>query len=219
MPSDVFFTGNGLRLAVMRSGNNSVSTFDVDSSGALSDQQTINVGSQPVGGAATSRLPWTGFAAIVKDPGPAAVVSFQTPRASTIFYGVGANVDTDPCWATTSVNGQRLWTSNFQPKTLTLYRVDSDSSLVREGLYEPAPGIGPGSLDLDVSADGRFLYRLRAFNIKSQNPSDQPSPIVEVFQINPSNANGGLSLIQSVQVPIVALQSASPTGMAVADPQ
>jgi hypothetical protein len=220
MPSDVFFTGNGLRLAIMRSGNNSVSTFDVDPSGALSDQQTINVGSQPVGGAATSRLPWTGFAAIVNDPGPAAVVSFEAETLLTIISQVGANDDIDPCWATASSDGLRLWTSNFKPKSLTLYRVGSDSSLVREGLYEPALGdIGPGSLDLDVSADGRFLYRLRAFNSNGSPIPPHPFPIVEVFQINPSNANGGLSLIQSVQVPIVALQSASPTGMAVADPQ
>jgi 6-phosphogluconolactonase (cycloisomerase 2 family) len=222
MPSDVFFTGNGLRLAVMRSGAKSVSTFAVDPSGALSDQQSINVGSQPVGGAATSRLPWAGFAAIVsvvEDYGPASVVSFQAESALTIVSQVGADVDTDPCWATTSVNGQRLWTSNFQPKTLTLYRVGSDSSLVREGLYEPAPGIGPGSLDLDVSADGRFLYRLRAFNSNGSPTPPHPFPIVEVFQINPSNANGGLSLIQSVEVPTLALQYASPTGMAVADLQ
>ena len=222
MPSDVFFTGNGLRLAVMRSGAKSVSTFAVDPSGALSDQRTINVGSQPVGGAATSRLPWAGFAAIVsvvEDYGPASVVSFQAESALTIVSQVGADVDTDPCWATTSVNGQRLWTSNFQPKTLTLYRVGSDSSLVREGLYEPAPGIGPGSLDLDVSADGRFLYRLRAFNSNGSPTPPHPFPIVEVFQINPSNANGGLSLIQSVEVPTLALQYASPTGMAVADLQ
>jgi 6-phosphogluconolactonase (cycloisomerase 2 family) len=219
MPSDVFFTGNGLRLAVMRSGNYSVSTFDVDISGTLSNQQTISVGSQPVGGAATSRLPWTGFAAVVDDPGPATVVSFQAQIALTIVSQVGANVDRDPCWATTSVNGQRLWTSNFQPKSLTLYRVGSDSSLVREGNYEPATGdAGPGSLDLDVSADGRFLYRLRAFNSNGSPTPPHPFPIVEVFQINTANANGGVSLIQSVEVQVDALRFASPTGMAVAAP-
>ncbi len=220
MPSDVFFTGNGQRLAVLRSGINAVSTFDVDPAGALSNLQTVDVGSQPVGGATTAVLPWTGFAAVVEDPGAASVVSFLTQTALSIVSQVPADVDRDPCWAATSADGRRLWTSNFLPKSLTLYSIDSDSTLAREGLYEPATGdTGPGSLDVEGSADGRFLYRLRAFNSDGSPTPPHPFPIVEVFRINSSNTDGGLSLIQSVPVEVDSLRFASPTGIAVAIPQ
>lgn len=220
MPSDVFFTGNGQRLAVLRSGANAVSSFDVAADGFLTNPQWIDVGSQPVGGASAAALPWTGFAAVVKDPGAASVVSFLTQTALSIVSQVPADVDRDPCWAATSADGRRLWTSNFLPKSLTLYSIGSDSTLAREGLYEPATGdTGPGSLDVEGSADGRFLYRLRAFNSDGSPTPPHPFPIVEVFRINSSNTDGGLSLIQSVSVEVESLRYASPTGMAVADLQ
>jgi hypothetical protein len=221
-PSDVFFTGNGLRLAVLKSGAKAVETFDVAPSGALSNNQTVSVGNQPVGGAANSNLPWTGFAAVIgeEDTGlGASVVSFSASANLTI-YPVSADDDMDPCWAVTSVSGERLWSSNFMPKSLTLYLVGANSTLTKSSTYTPPLNdTGPGSLDVDVSADARFLYRLRAFTSNGSTTTPQPFPIVEAFRIESSAANGGVTLIQSVEVPIVALQYASPTGMAVADLQ
>lgn len=219
MPSDIFFTGNGLRLAVLSSLANAVSSFDVDGIGLLSNLQSIDVGSQPVGGAATSRLPWTGFAAVVEDPGNASVVSFLTDAALAIVSQIPADTDKDPCWAVASVGGARLWTSNFLPQSLTLYSIAADSQLTRAGAYEPGPNpSAPGSLDVDVSSDGRFLYRLRAFNADGSPTPPHPYPVVEVFQINSNNDNGGLTLIQSAEVRVDSLRFASPTGMAVSRP-
>jgi 6-phosphogluconolactonase (cycloisomerase 2 family) len=219
MPSDVFFTGNGEVLAVLKSGANAISTLRVASDGELSDNESILVGSQPVGGAATSRLPWTGFAAVVEDPGDASVVSFfakETPLR--IVSQIFAPEDIDPCWAVTSVAGERLWTSNFKPCSLSLYSVNAESELAFLSRWEPTPDTGPGSLDVDVSADGRFLYRLRAFNSDGSPTPPHPFPVVEVFRIESSTENGGLTLIQSVPIEINSLRFASPTGMAVASP-
>jgi hypothetical protein len=106
------------------------------------------------------------------------------------------------------------------PKSLTLYLVGANSTLTKSSTYTPPlSDTGPGSLDVDVSADARFLYRLRAFTSNGSTTTPQPFPIVEAFRIESSTANGGVTLIQSVEVPIVALQYASPTGMAVADLQ
>lgn len=219
MPSDVFFTGNGQRLAVLRSGANAVTSFDVAADGVLSSPQSIDVGSQPVGGTATARLPWTGFAAVVEEPGAASVVSFTTNSTLAIVSQILAPDDIDPCWTVASVDGLRLWTSNFKPQSLTLYDISADSSLTKKGAYAPAPDpTAPGALDVDVSSDGRFLYRLRAFNADGSPTPPHPFPIVEVFQIQSGNANGGLSLIQSVEVQVNSLRDASPTGMAVAAP-
>jgi 6-phosphogluconolactonase (cycloisomerase 2 family) len=221
-PSDVFFTGNGLRLAVLKSGAKAVATFDVSQSGALSNNQTISVGNQPVGGAANSHLPWTGFAAVIGEEVTgvgASVVSFSASSNLTIQSQISAVADKDPCWAATSVSGKRLWSSNFMPKSLTLYLVDANSTLTHSSTHTlPPTDAGPGSLDLDVSADGRFLYRLRAFKSDGSTDFPQPFPIIEVFKIENSTANGGLTLIQSVPVEIDSLRYSSPTGMAVKGP-
>lgn len=217
-PSDVFFTGNGLRLAVMKSGANAISTFRVAPGGELSDNESISVGSQPVGGAATSRLPWTGFAAVVEDPGAASVVSFfakETPLR--IVRQILAPDDIDPCWAVTNVAGDRLWTSNFKPRSLSLYSVNAESELEFLSRWEPTSDTGPGSLDVDVSADGRFLYRLRAFSTIEGEPN--PDPIVEVFKIESFDSDGGVNLIQWLSAnTTISWTDASPTGMAVTSP-
>jgi 6-phosphogluconolactonase (cycloisomerase 2 family) len=218
-PSDVLFTGNGLRLAVMCSGTNAIRSYDVDASGNLSNSQLIDVGSQPVGGASNARLAWCGFSTVVEDPGAASVVSFNAEDALSIVSQVPAAADQDPCWATTDTGGFRLWTSNFLPRSLTLYSIASDGSLTRQGAYEP-PAIddGTGALDIGVSSDGRFLYRLRAFNQDGSPTPPHPFPVVEVFQITSDTATGDLTLIQSVQVSVESLRYASPSGMAVASP-
>jgi hypothetical protein len=221
-PSDVFFTGNGLRLAVLKSGAKAVETFNVSLSGVLSNNQTISVGNQPVGGAANSNLPWTGFAAVIGEENTgigAAVVSFSASANLTIEDTEPAVADMDPCWASTSVSGERLWSSNFMPKSLTLYLVGANSTLTKSSTYSPPlSDAGPGSLDLEVSADARFLYRLRAFTSNGSTAPPQPFPIVEAFRIESSTANGGVTLIQSLPLQIDSLRSASPTGMAITSP-
>lgn len=218
-PADIIFTGNGQRLAVMCTGANTVRSYDVDAAGNLSNPQTVDVESAPVGGASNTRLPWCGFATVVEDPGPASVVSFNAQSILSIVSQIAAAADQDPCWATTDIGGFRLWTSNFLPRSLTLYSIAADGALARLGAYEPpSSDNGPGALDIGVSSDGRFLYRLRAFNRDGSPTPPHPYPVVEVFQITSDTATGDLTLIQAVQVPIESLRYASPTGMAVATP-
>jgi hypothetical protein len=105
------------------------------------------------------------------------------------------------------------------PKSLTLYLVGANSTLTQTSTYSPPlSDAGPGSLDLDVSADAQFLYRLRAFTSNGSTALPQPFPIVEVFKIESTTANGGVTLIQSLPVVIDSLRYASPTGMAVTSP-
>ena len=219
VPADVIFTGNGRRLAVMCTGANSVRSYEVGASGSLGNPQTIGVGSQPVGGASNARLPWCGFATVVEDPGAASVVSFSAESTLLIVSQIPAAADQDPCWATTDTGGFRLWTSNFLPRSLTLYSIAANGALTRLGAYEPpASDSGPGALDIGVSGDGRFLYRLRAFNNDGSPTNPHPYPLVEVFQITSDTATGDLALIQSVQITSDLLRFASPTGMAVGSP-
>jgi 6-phosphogluconolactonase (cycloisomerase 2 family) len=229
-PSDVFFLGDEFRLAVLKSGSDSVEAFNVSPTGELSNNQTITVGkfpgNQPVGGAANSNLPGIGFAAVIanKAGNGASVVSFSANTSLTIIQPeVDADEDIDPCWAVTSIKGDRLWSSNFMPKSLTLYLVDGNGTLTPSSSYTPLNDTGPGSLDLDVSADGRFLYRLRAFSTIEGEPN--PTPIVEVFEIESSTSStsstpkGGVNLIQWLSPnTTISWTDASPTGMAVTSP-
>ena len=218
-PADIVFTGNGQRLAVTCSGANTIRSFSVSAPGELSNEQSVEVGSQPVGGASNGRLPWCAFATVVENPGPASVVSFNAESTLALVSQVDATADQDPCWATTDIEGYRLWTSNFLPRSLTLYSIAGNGSLVRLGAHEPEPGDnGPGALDIGVSSDGRFLYRLRAFNSDGSPTPPHPYPVVEVFEITDNPSAGDLSLIQSVPVEIESLRYASPSGMAVASP-
>jgi hypothetical protein len=147
------------------------------------------------------------------------VVSFSAESTLSIVSQLPAAADQDPCWATTDTGGVRLWTSNFLPRSLTLYSIAADGALTRLGAYEPpASDSGPGALDIGVSGDGRFLYRLRAFNNDGSPTNPHPYPLVEVFQITSNTATGDLDLIQSVQVTSELLRFASPTGMAVSSP-
>lgn len=218
-PSDVVFTGNGQRLAVMCTGSNAIRSYDVGASGSLGNSQVVGVGSQPVGGASNARLAWCGFATVVNDPGPASVVSFNAESGLSIVSQIPATTDQDPCWAATDPGGFRLWTSNFLPRSLTLYSIGSDGSLARLGGYTPgASDSGPGALDICVSNDGRFLYRLRAFNSNGSPAPPHPYPVVEVFRITNDTATGDLDLVQSVQITIDALRFSSSTGMTVSSP-
>lgn len=215
-PSDVIFTGNGQRLAVMCTGANAIRSYDIGPSGSLGNAQVVGVGSQPVGGASNTRLAWCGFATVVDDPGPASVVSFDAQSALSVVSQIPAAADQDPCWAATDPAGFRLWTSNFLPRSLTLYSIAADGALARLGAYEPpASDSGPGALDIGVSGDGRFLYRLRAFHSNGSPTPPHPYPVVEVFRITGDAANGDLQLIQSLQISIEALRFSSPSGMAV----
>jgi len=215
-PSDVIVTGNGQRLAVMCTGTNAVRSYEVGASGSLGSAQVVGVGSQPVGGASNARLAWCGFATVVDDPGPASVVSFNAENSLSIVSQIPAVADQDPCWAATDPGGFRLWTSNFLPRSLTLYSIAADGALARTGAYEPPESdSGPGALDIGVSDDGRFLYRLRAFNSNGSPTPPHPYPVVEVFRITDDAANGDLQLIQSAPITIEALRFSSPSGMAV----
>jgi hypothetical protein len=214
VPTDVFFTQNGARLVVLQNGANAIDTFTVGADGGLIEQRRVTNVNAPFGGAKHPRQPFVAFAALADDAAPGVISIRATGTAiPTIVTRITASADVDPCWTATTPNGKRLWTSNFQPASLSLYSVKSNGRLAAVSTYEPASD-SPGALDIAVDPRGKFLYQLRAFDPAG---GANPTPQVDVLRIIGSNADGGLQLVQSIQLPTSA-SSGSPTGIAVSEP-
>jgi len=214
VPTDIFFTQNGVRLVVLQNGANAIDTFTVGADGGLTAQQRLTNVNAPFGGAKHPRQPFVAFAALADDASPGVISIRATGTAiPAIVSKLTAPSAVDPCWAATTPNGKRLWTSNFQPASLSLYSVKSNGRLAAVSTYTPTSD-SPGALDIAVDPRGKFLYQLRALDPAG---GANPTPQIDVLRIGGSSANGGLQLVQSIQLSSSA-SSGSPTGIAVSEP-
>jgi 6-phosphogluconolactonase (cycloisomerase 2 family) len=214
VPTDIFFTQNGVRLVVLQNGANAIDTFTVGADGGLTAQRRLTNVNAPFGGAKHPRQPFVAFAALADDASPGVISIRATGTAiPAIVSKLTAPSAVDPCWAATTPNGKKLWTSNFEPASLSLYSVNSNGRLTAVSTYTPTSD-SPGALDIAVDPRGKFLYQLRALDPAG---GANPTPQIDVLRIGGSSANGGLQLVQSIQLPSSA-SSGSPTGIAVSEP-
>jgi 6-phosphogluconolactonase (cycloisomerase 2 family) len=214
VPTDIFFTQNGVRLVVLQNGANAIDTFTVGADGGLIAQRRLTNVNAPFGGAKHPRQPFVAFAALADDASPGVISIRATGTAiPAIVTKITALADVDPCWAATTPNGKKLWTSNFQPASLSLYSVKSNGRLAAVSTYTPTSD-SPGALDIAVDPRGKFLYQLRALDPAG---GANPTPQIDVLRIGSSSADGGLQLVQSIQLSAGA-SSGSPTGIAVSEP-
>jgi hypothetical protein len=188
--------------------------FTVGADGGLTAQQRLTNVNAPFGGAKHPRQPFVAFAALADDASPGVISIRATGTAiPAIVSKLTAPSAVDPCWAATTPNGKKLWTSNFEPASLSLYSVKSNGRLAAVSTYTPSSD-SPGALDIAVDPRGKFLYQLRALDpAGGANPTTQ----IDVLRIGGSSANGGLQLVQSIQLSSSA-SSGSPTGIAVSEP-
>jgi 6-phosphogluconolactonase (cycloisomerase 2 family) len=214
VPTDIFFTQNGVRLVVLQNGANAIDTFTVGADGGLTAQRRLTNVNAPFGGAKHPRQPFVAFAALADDASPGVISIRATGTAiPAIVSKLTAPSAVDPCWAATTPNGKKLWTSNFEPASLSLYSVKSNGRLAAVSTYTPTSD-SPGALDIAVDPRGKFLYQLRALDPAG---GANPTPQIDVLRIGGSSANGGLQLVQSIQLSSSA-SSGSPTGIAVSEP-
>ena len=153
------------------------------------------------------------FAALADDAAPGVISIRATGTAiPAIVTKITALAAVDPCWAATTPNGKKLWTSNFEPASLSLYSVKSNGRLAASA-YTPTSD-SPGALAIAEDPRGKFLYQLRALDPAG---GANPTPQIDVLRIGSSSADGGLQLVQSIQLSAGA-SSGSPTGIAVSEP-
>jgi hypothetical protein len=211
----VILTRNAARLVVLLGGANAIASFNVSDAGELSSRQTLTGQLAPVGGAPSAQQPLVAYATLSDASDPRMVsVRVLGNSAPRVISSLAAPADVDPCWAAASPGGKRVWSSNFQTASLTLYRAGLLGKLTRIGSYVSADG-GPGSLDVALDRSGHFLYRLRAFNAAGSGPN--PTPRVEAFRVGTDWTGADVTLLQSVALPS-DLTTAAPTGIAVTFP-
>ena len=58
---------------------------------------------------------------------------------------------------------------------------------------------GPGATDIAVDLRGRYLFRLRGFDVDA--PSTPLSPVVDTFRITSSSRNAGVALVGTAPLP------------------
>lgn len=213
-PVEIMFNQNGSRVVAARIGTGIIDTFRVDGKGLL--VKNAQLAGQPAifGGAVSPTRSEQFFMTLagpvapavtsyrLQDSGPAAVVSTDTSAALV-----------DPCWAVASPDGKRLWSSSFIPRSLTLYTVDAAGRLSPRSANTPADS-GAGSIDIALDPEGKFLYRLRALSVPI--PGAPVVPQIETFKVTDADANGGLSLVQTLDLP-ADLSTASTTGVIAVD--
>ena len=111
----------------------------------------------------------------------------------------------DPCWGAISPDGKTFWISSFATRILSLYSLGPNGSLA--WISDTAPiNDGPGGLDITTDPNGKYLFRLRAFDTTAPYPIT--APFLDVFSSTGTNKNAGLSLIETIPLPQEWNQSA-----------
>jgi 6-phosphogluconolactonase len=232
-PADVAFGRNGEVLVGTRLPGNLIDSFRVGRRGHLTHQRTIPGGGGPFGALFTgpSQLLVTlGVPEMFPDEQAPGLASY---RVSALGRLVQADAYTDPdtsdaglrdpCWLTSTPDGNYVWVSSFIPRMLTLFRVDGRGALTRLSSYNPGDSeqvpdpenpSGPpvtvvvGSTDVATSKDGRYLYQLRAFAVP--DGAIPAVPRIEVLRVTGDwNTDAGLSPAQTVPLP----EDLAPTGV------
>lgn len=95
-------------------------------------------------------------------PGEAAVSSYRVSSAGNlaVISGSVRNRQTDTCWIVITKDDRYAFTANFGSGTISSYRIDSTGGV--HLIYGRAAFLGLLSqpVDLDLSADGQYLYLL-----------------------------------------------------------
>lgn len=214
-PVEIMFNQTGSHVVAARIGTGIIDSFRVDGRGLLVKNAQL-AGQPAVFGGAVSPVQSEQFFMTLAGPAVPAVSSYQlkSSGAPSVVSTDTSSALVDPCWAAISPDGKRLWSSSFIPRSLTLYAVDSGGQLHPKSA-NTAPDSGPGSTDIALDPSGKFLYRLRAFSVP--NPGTMPIvPQIDAFQVNDTDADGGLTHMQTLDLP-ADLAAASVTGVIVVD--
>lgn len=209
--SDIF--GVSLKLA----GN--VDLFRLSKDGYILRTDSIGGLQEPYGGAAlperslgSKRIDLRNFFAVTqgKEEQPG-VLAFKTSSRGAVQQ-MNQSIRPqllDPCWAALHPDGKRLWVSAFARRSLSLYALGKNGVLQWVSDFAPIDQ-GPGGLDITISSDGLYLFRLSAFDKKPPFPPTRP--YIDTFKIIKQADSADLKLIESLPFPESWSQS-SPMGI------
>jgi 6-phosphogluconolactonase len=156
--SQIGFDNRGDWLVITDRGNQKILVFSVGKYGRPSASPTISdsVGPGPFGFVFDR-----GNHLVVSEAAAGAVSSYAILSDGTL-ESVSSSVENDQmatCWIAVNGIGQ-VFTANTGSNTLSAYKVFPRRGVLK--LVRKIAGQGGGPLDLDTTADGRFLYVLNA---------------------------------------------------------
>jgi 6-phosphogluconolactonase len=164
-PAQVGFSPDGRTLVVTERGSDRILTFPVETRGSLGE---------PMIHAAAGRTPYgfghtpTGVLVVTEafggEPGQSAVSSYalKDSALTPVSRSIG-NGRTALCWAVVTPDGHHAFGTNFGDGAVSRYDIAPDGVITLGDAAAGAVVAGaPGPRDLDLSADGGFLYAVDA---------------------------------------------------------
>jgi 6-phosphogluconolactonase (cycloisomerase 2 family) len=219
LPVDILAAPTSDVFGVSRKLAGNVDIFRLSKDGFVLRTDSIGGLQEPYGGAAlperspgSKRMNLRNFFAITQSkedqPGVLAFKTSSRGAAQQMNQNIRPQL-LDPCWAALHPDGKRLWFSAFARRSLSLYGLEKNGGL--EWVSDLAPlDQGPGGLDITISSDGLYLFRLSAFDKK---PPFQPTrPYIDTFRIVNQADSADLKRIESLPFPESWSQS-SPMGI------
>lgn len=164
-PAQLGFTPDGSTIVVTERGTDSIVTFTVGRDGLLGEMRTHpSSGPTPYGFAFTSTGTLIVTEAFRAEKGAAAASSYVVDGSSVspVTRSLG-NGRSEICWAVVTPDDRYAFTSNFADGAVSRYAIGVDGTLALEDAVAGSSVEGSAGLrDLDLSADGRFLYAIDA---------------------------------------------------------
>ncbi|HWZ41983.1 MAG TPA: beta-propeller fold lactonase family protein [Candidatus Saccharimonadales bacterium] len=201
--TNVLFDDSGSHFVGVRLGGTAIDTFTVSSGGKLVSRSTLG----PLPGP---------FGAIFNPVNKSELIATlaHLHGAGTFFLSgdntlalVATAVDApskDPCWTAVTPDGSFLWTSNFQPSSLSLFSISAAGQIEFLSEHETAT-FGNTSSDIAMDASNRFIYQLLPFPTSDVH--------IHVMAITGNTSDGGLSDVATVSIP----GEAFPMGLVIVD--
>lgn len=211
IPVDILTTPSADFFAVALSGTDQVDFFRVLPNKQLARTQSVFGINNPLGGA-MGRLnnKRIAFTLVSDQPGVASLGLDKAGHPLTVVQDIRPDLQ-DPCWAAATSNSRYLWLSSFKTRILSLYRWGAMGTLrhIDDATHDAA---GPGGLDLAISSDNRYLFRLRVDHVEDDTIPIRPG--IDTFSINTSVPilNAGLRLMDQTDLPD-AWAEGKPTGI------
>ena len=158
-PAQVAFSRDGRSLVVTEKNTNSIDVYAVGPDGSATGPTTYaSAGGTPFG-----------FAFDLRDE---LLVSEAAGTASSYILGSGGSITVvsgavstqqgAPCWLVVTQNGRFAYTANAHSGTISGFAVGTDGALSLLDAGGATAVVGPGNIDLALSATSRYLYQLRS---------------------------------------------------------
>ena len=158
-PAQVAFSRDGRSLVVTEKNTNSIDVYAVGPVGSATGPTTYaSAGGTPFGFAFGLRDELL----VSEAAGTASSYLLGSGGSLTVVSGAVSTQQGAPCWLVVTQNGRFAYTANAHSGTISGFAVGTDGALSLLDAGGATAVVGPGNIDLAVSANSRYLYQLRS---------------------------------------------------------